>query len=720
MRVVYLLLLLALYRPVLAQPGVFKLDSLPNEGLTFRQSWRWQAGDNPTWADSAFDDSRWDTIKAHHPINRLPQLAKAGLSWFRLAIDLGPAVANQPIPLFVYLNGAADLYLDGRLLSRLGKIGTSAETTEKYKRVRGDLIILPALPAGRHLLAVRFATYPNPWYVPQYLERQQTLSIRIDPPDGFAAVIANDVHAMSFRQYITFGMFLMLTAIHFLYYTYRRQSINLIFGSTMLLFCLSAVANDLPAYSRSLTLASWSNYLGILFGAAFAVMLLATYYSYLQQKRGLLFGILASFTMLGALAMGVPIASYPLTVTLDIVYGFSLFLLFLDGFRISLIAVRNRQYNAVLVLISVSVIFGFLIIGTLIFTVLKTQQIISDGNLLAIFGTIMSISIPTVLAILLAKEHDQTNDALQSRLEEVEKLSTEKETILTQQKDLLEQLVAKRTAKLTQSFQNLRATQTQLVQREKMASLGELTAGIAHEIQNPLNFVNNFAEVSTELLEELKQEQCRPTDERDLTLESELLGDIYQNVSKISQHGQRAASIVRGMLQHSRTSSGDKEKTDLNALGDEYLRLSYHGLRAKDKAFNATLHTSLDPLLEPVSVVSQDMGRVLLNLFNNAFYAVRQKAKANPTGYFPTVWFITHQHADGLELRVQDNGDGIPEELQRKIFQPFFTTKPTGEGTGLGLSLSFDIITKGHGGTISVETTPGEQTTFIIRLPISV
>ncbi|MBO0949130.1 hypothetical protein J2I46_11085 [Fibrella sp. HMF5405] len=445
-------------------------------------------------------------------------------------------------------------------------------------------------------------------------------------------------------------------------------------------------------------------------------MILATYYSYLQQKRGPLFGILAGFTLLVALLTGLPAMPRPVAIGITGMRALSLVLLFLDGFRISLIAIRNKQYNAVLVLISGSVVLGIAVLGSIIIAMLNYWKLANSDY--GILPTIMAISIPAVLAILLAKEHDLTNRDLQNRLAEVEKLSTEKESILTQQKELLEQQVARRTAKLNQSLQNLRETQTQLVQREKMASLGELTAGIAHEIQNPLNFVNNFAEISTELLDELKQEHVRPADERDPELEAELLGDIHQNVSKISQHGQRAASIVRGMLQHSRTSSGEKEKTDLNALGDEYLRLSYHGLRAKDKAFNATLHTSLDPLLEHVNVVSQDVGRVLLNLFNNAFYAVREKAKANPTGYFPTVWFVTRQHADGLELRIQDNGNGIPVELQRKIFQPFFTTKPTGEGTGLGLSLSFDIITKGHGGTLSVETTPGEQTTFIIQLPL--
>ncbi|MEZ0486528.1 ATP-binding protein [Fibrella aquatica] len=719
MRIALLLVLLvALNYSGLAQPGRFRIDSVPTGSLTPRVAFRWHAGDNPAWAAPTFDDSRWDTVKTTRSIDRLPQVAKAGISWFRLTIDLDSSVANRPLPLFVFQNGAAELYIDGKPFTKLGVVGTSAKNTVKHKRVRGEMYTFPALPAGPHVLAVRFATYPNPWYVPQYIEKQPVFSIEFESPTGFAVSIADNIHSSSLQAYLTLGMFLMLAAIHFLYYIYRRQSINLIFGTTMFLFCLGTIANDLPNYVYSLTLASWADYLGTLLSTGFAVMLLATYYSYLQQKRGLIFGLLAGFALFTALITYVPMQIRWVTVALGFIRGSASFLLFLDGFRITLIAIRDKRYNAVLVLISVSVLIVVLIVGFGIVGILSMKKIIPDGNILLIFGTIMSISIPTVLAILLAKEHDQTNDALQSRLAEVEKLSTEKESILTQQKELLEQQVARRTAKLNQSLQNLRETQTQLVQREKMASLGELTAGIAHEIQNPLNFVNNFAEVSTELLDELKQEQARPNEERDLELEAELLGDVHQNVSKISHHGQRAASIVKGMLQHSRATNGDKEQTDLNALGDEYLRLSYHGLRAKDKAFNATLHTSLDPLLEPVMVVSQDVGRVLLNLFNNAFYAVREKAKANPTGYFPTVWFVTKQHADGIELRIQDNGNGIPEELQRKIFQPFFTTKPTGEGTGLGLSLSFDIITKGHGGTLDVETTPGEQTTFIIRLPV--
>jgi two-component system NtrC family sensor kinase len=275
--------------------------------------------------------------------------------------------------------------------------------------------------------------------------------------------------------------------------------------------------------------------------------------------------------------------------------------------------------------------------------------------------------------------------------------------------------LARQTDALRTTLQELRDKQDQLIQAEKMASLGELTAGIAHEIQNPLNFVNNFAEVSTELAQELTEERARPT--RDAELEAELLGDLKQNLHKITQHGQRAASIVRGMLEHSRASTGERMPTDLNALADEYLRLAYHGLRAKDKTFNATLKTEFAPQLPLVQAAGQDIGRVLLNLFTNAFYAVRQRQLAGEVGYAPTVRVGTQHVGDEVVVQVQDNGTGITEEVRQKMFQPFFTTKPSGEGTGLGLSLAYDIVTKGHGGTLEVESQLGQGTTFTLRLP---
>jgi signal transduction histidine kinase len=319
------------------------------------------------------------------------------------------------------------------------------------------------------------------------------------------------------------------------------------------------------------------------------------------------------------------------------------------------------------------------------------------------------------------------------------KLAEEEENnrILEAKKLDLESQVAERTAELTQqkeelqhALEHLKATQEQLIQSEKLASLGELTAGIAHEIQNPLNFVNNFSEVSVELMEELKEERGKVNEKRDEGLEEEILSDLIQNLQKINHHGKRAASIVTGMLQHSRASTGKKEPTDLNALADEYLRLSYHGLRAKDKSFNAQIVTDFDPNIPKVEVITQDLGRVLLNLINNAFYAVQKKkqeisASEHPdlsaaTNYEPTVWVTTKKMDNEIHISVRDNGTGIPEEVQSKIFQPFFTTKPTGQGTGLGLSLAYDIVTKGHGGEIECESVEGEGTTFVVKLPTQI
>jgi signal transduction histidine kinase len=260
----------------------------------------------------------------------------------------------------------------------------------------------------------------------------------------------------------------------------------------------------------------------------------------------------------------------------------------------------------------------------------------------------------------------------------------------------------------------LKATQAQLIQAEKMASLGELTAGIAHEIQNPLNFVNNFSEVSNELMDEMKEELAVGN----MQLAIEIANDIKQNLEKINHHGKRAGDIVKGMLAHSRTSSGQKELTDINVLADEYLRLAYHGLRAKDKSFSADFQTDFDPTIPKISIIPQDIGRVLLNLINNAFYTVNECSKKFEPGYVATVSISTQLKANRqLQIAVKDNGNGIPQKILDKIFQPFFTTKPTGQGTGLGLSLSYDIV-KAHGGELKVETKEGEGSSFIITLPV--
>ena len=299
--------------------------------------------------------------------------------------------------------------------------------------------------------------------------------------------------------------------------------------------------------------------------------------------------------------------------------------------------------------------------------------------------------------------------------------------VINERNTQLDYLVAQRTAELTNqktelehTLQLLQNTQQQLIQSEKLASLGELTAGIAHEIQNPLNFVNNFSEVSVELIEEMEQELINGDKDEAIAIAA----DIKQNLDKIRHHGKRADNIVKGMLQHSRAGSNVKEPSNINALADEYLRLAYYGLRAKDKSFNAELVINLDSTLPVINIVPQDIGRVLLNLFNNAFYAVQSRQKKTDGESFKPVVEITtklHASATGSKeavITIKDNGTGIPDDIKDKILQPFFTTKPTGEGTGLGLSLSYDIVVKGHGGSIDVESKENEYTAFIIKLPL--
>ena len=289
--------------------------------------------------------------------------------------------------------------------------------------------------------------------------------------------------------------------------------------------------------------------------------------------------------------------------------------------------------------------------------------------------------------------------------------------LMKEKNEELQRMVDERTIQLQNTIHELKSAQAQLIQSEKMASLGELTAGIAHEIQNPLNFVNNFSEVSSELIDEMNDE----LNKGDIEEAKAISIDIKQNLEKINHHGKRADAIVKGMLQHSRSSSGIKEPTDLNALCDEYLRLSYHGLRAKDKSFNATIKTDFDESIGKINIIPQDFGRVILNLLTNAFYAVNEKKNLQTNDekiYEPTVAIATKKENDTITITVTDNGNGMAQEIIDKIFQPFFTTKPTGQGTGLGLSMSYDIITKGHGGELKVASKKNEQTEFLISIPI--
>ena len=378
--------------------------------------------------------------------------------------------------------------------------------------------------------------------------------------------------------------------------------------------------------------------------------------------------------------------------------------------------------------------FGFAVLGNVVMFAFQNEgySFSTTSNFLAGIALFLGVGWSVVyFTWILFKQYNTQKRQIIQQAFDAERIAKEKEiernTLIEQQKIELEKTVLERTDELRQSIADLQSTQKQLIQSEKMASLGELTAGIAHEIQNPLNFVNNFSEVNTELIDELEQEINKGNLE-----EVKLLAkDIKENEQKINHHGKRAGDIVKGMLQHSRSSIGVKEPTNINALADEYLRLAYHGLRAKDKEFNATMKTDFDETLGNINIIPQDIGRVILNLITNAFYVVNEKAKAESRkqnaeekSYEPTVSITTkHSPLPGrgaggeVLISVKDNGNGIPQKIVDKIFQPFFTTKPTGQGIGLGLSLSYDIV-KAHGGELKVETKEGEGSEFIIQIPV--
>jgi hypothetical protein len=365
----------------------------------------------------------------------------------------------------------------------------------------------------------------------------------------------------------------------------------------------------------------------------------------------------------------------------------------------------------------ISLIIGFIAAMLDSVNVLPNMYYINDMQIgSAIEVTLLSFALADRINIYKKEREDARELALA--------LANEKADIIQKQNIILEEKVAARTDELQKSLTDLKATQAQLIQKEKLASLGELTAGVAHEIQNPLNFVNNFSELSVDLAKELNEEIERDT--IDTTYIKEIVGDLTKNQEKIHHHGKRASNIVKGMLEHARTSTGERQLTDINALCDESLRLAFHGMRAKDKSFNADFKTDFDPNLPKAQIVPQDIGRVLLNLMNNAFYAVHQRkqqlcessklSQSLDAQYTPSVSLTTQSLDNQIIIKVKDNGGGIPKDILAKIFQPFFTTKPTGEGTGLGLSLSYDIVTKGHGGTLEVESTEGVGTAFIIKL----
>jgi two-component system, NtrC family, sensor kinase len=518
------------------------------------------------------------------------------------------------------------------------------------------------------------------------------------------------------------GLLLLAGIFNFLLFWQLKERTNLYFSLVLICFFFlyfpffrAVLGRDKPV------LADFFNTIGACF-IVFILFFVREYFQiYNKYKRWDKFLVITSYAMFVLFFINfVPLPE----ATKKLFFNFRRFglIAYLVAIAITIIiSIVKPSEKRKIFIVAVLPFIGSLFLGIIVFTILsmvfKQFNFAQWDKWLLYFLGICMVWPTIVFTAFLFKDYGRQQRQLVEGLLEKERFAKEKEqekaSYMEQVKLDLEQQVTQRTSELKTSLNELKATQAQLIQSEKMASLGELTAGIAHEIQNPLNFVNNFSEVSTELLHEMTEELSKGK----LADAKEIADSLKQNLEKINHHGKRAGDIVKGMLQHSRSSNGQKEPTDINALADEYLRLAYHGFRSKDKSFNTTLKTDYDETIGYINIIPQDIGRVLLNLITNAAYAVGEKNKSGIENYEPTLSVTTKKLGDRVLISVKDNGNGIQQQLLDKIFQPFFTTKPSGQGTGLGLSLSYDIV-KAHGGELKVETREGESTAFMVSIPI--
>lgn len=700
-----------------AQAIVIRVSS--DGRIAFKGKWLFRAGDSTGWERPSYNDRHWKAIAPSVDMDENPRLWQARQGWFRQKFSFRQLPTEGMVLTFRQF-GRSEVFLDGRRQALLKPVRYDSGGSQR---------IVAFLPiqindTNQHTLAVRYTFRQDP-LIGAVVDKAP-FQVDIDPANRAGIHLLDEQQTGAGLSGLMVGVFGLLSLLHFLFYRANpTQTVHRVLSATMLAFALSFLTDLADHYIGTLTLDSLRGALSVLsINAAFALLLLSVY-TYLGRRPGKFFWGLVVVQMVAAFYT-VVVASPP-----DKLFWIPFAGILIEYIRVSWLAKRHNPdadarlpWNslkvtlyAVLAMIPVSILMGIM--------VSKYRMSAAEDWVmipLVILVLLALFSIPLGLSLSLVRDYARTYRTLQNKLQEVEQLSAqamiqeqEKQQLLARQNEVLEHQVTDRTAELTRSLRDLQTTQQQLIQKEKMASLGELTAGIAHEIQNPLNFVNNFSEVSDELVDELRAEQQNPV--RDAELETELLDDLKQNLQKITQHGKRASAIVKGMLEHSRSSLGERQSIDINALANEYLQIAYQGLRAKDKAFTVELTTDFGDDLPLLEVIPQEIGRVLLNLYNNAFYAVRHKQKTTSPAYQPKVTLQTRQANGHTQIRVSDNGTGMPEAVKEKIFQPFFTTKPTGEGTGLGLSLSYDIITRGHGGSLLVESQEGEGSTFIIELP---
>ncbi len=689
------------------------------------EGWVFKKGSNADWANPQLDDNDWKKFKPTELSANLADESGRVEGWFRIKIKMDETFRDVPVGISRQLWAATDVYVDGLLVHSFGNTGNPYEAFNpvlKYDRP------LDLVPEREYLLAIHVVDY-------EALLTQRELRLNPHNLQNFISITGpafdNWVTSKTKESYVLGTLsisvsFLLLFLFLLLLYLNPNQKIfqlATILNTVVLLAAIGSYYRVLTELTYTAEKAIFLVTNGLSLPIMHALTLLITEWVLKKKISWVTISIVILMPFTSALGHIFNI-SWPFGLVETALLGYFVWLVFSSQKKI-----KKIEWTVVFAMTALT-------IGSLLWVFLHKYYVDSFNEYENLLKAFVLLSAPTLFLVYVALSYKEIIAEREAETRNVIRITEEKRELLALQNNLLEVQVTKRTSELEKSLIELKSTQSQLILSEKMASLGQLTAGIAHEIQNPLNFVNNFSEVSTELLKEMVEEVDKGNTEEVKAIAQ----DVVQNLEKINHHGQRAADIVKGMLQHSRSSSGVKEPTDINALTDEYLRLAYHGLRAKDKSFNATMKTDFDESIGTINIVPQDIGRVILNLITNAFYVVNEKAKtpqpSRPVGtgsnggalkasenYEPTVWVSTKlisptSGGRSVQIKVSDNGGGISPKILDKIFQPFFTTKPTGQGTGLGLSLSYDIV-KAHGGELKVETKEGEGTTFIISLPVN-
>ena len=679
--------------------------------LASLNGWIFKQGTDTGYEKINMDNTGWTKLNLDKISSQYADKNGRVECWFRLRFQLDSSF-NKQIGFDFFPYAATELFIDGKLVATRGNIGNNGKPFKEYNGGL-DAVIVDMESSSSHLLAIHFVGYLSP--LPSHeLKVFSKGIVFLTGPKYFS------FHS-EFIKY-NFGTSLfwlsacgLLSILFWLLYFQNKKEKNLvwiaIFTSVLTLSICGIIAGsliDIP-YSQYLIFKTLTSFL--FFGLLIiSLPLLLTKIFNRKINRTLMWVLILFwvFNFVGSLlpqwkSLG-PIAGVISTTFILIICIYYVVTSWktLKGAQWAIVFGLIFFISILVISLTLEVVFKNLVISQFIFLISQSLFI---------------LSFPFSLLVYVSIRFKEIIQEVQLNAKKVIELSEEKKLQAESGQKILQEEVYKQTAELRDTLTNLQSTQAQLIQSEKMASLGELTAGIAHEIQNPLNFVNNFSEINKELLAEMNTE----IEKGNYDEVREIAKDVSENEEKINHHGKRADAIVKGMLQHSRSSSGVKEPIDINKLADEYFRLAYHGLRAKDKSFNATLKTDYDESIGNINITPQDIGRVILNLITNAFYAVDEKKTLRQAqgdkSYEPTVSISTKKLNEKIEISVADNGNGIPQKVLDKIFQPFFTTKPTGQGTGLGLSLAYDIV-KAHGGELKVETKEGDGSAFIIKLPV--